>query len=156
MSWHCVGPAFGFAGGGPIIFAIIPGMAARTAALSAAVGSPVPPRAFTALSSIGLTKRDGSTCSSPKIVAVNPPFAFASATSLALSALSTSDSPCRAGFVRSLKMRGELTIAACSGCASGTLMTSMRKSAELGSSFGSALEQPGSSFGERTREEPEM
>ena len=53
-------------------------------------------------------------------------------------------------------MRGELTIAARSGCASGTLITSMRKSAELGSSSGIALEQLASSFGERTLAEPEM
>src|SRR3954463_7975068 len=47
-------------------------------------------------------------------------------------------------------MRGEMTIAACSGCASGTLITSMRNRAELGSCDGSALEQPGSSLGDRT------
>jgi hypothetical protein len=35
-------------------------------------------------------------------------------------------------------MRGELTIAACSGCASGTLITSMRNFTEFGS-FGSLL-----------------
>ena len=40
-------------------------------------------------------------------------------------------------------MRGELTIAACSGCASGTLMTSMRNSAEFGSLSGASSEQPG-------------
>ena len=39
-------------------------------------------------------------------------------------------------------MRGELTIAACSGCASGTLMTSIRKSAEFGSLSGVNLTQP--------------
>ena len=47
------------------------------------------------------------------------------------------------GAVRSLKMRGELTIAACSGCASGTLITSMRKSAEFGSWSGVALDAAG-------------
>ena len=55
-----------------------------------------------------------------------------------------------AARARSWKMRGELTIAACSGCASGTLMTSMRNSAMFGSSSGAASEQPGSSLGERT------
>ena len=40
------------------------------------------------------------------------------------------------------KIRGELTIAAWSGWASGTLMTSMRKCAEFGSSSGDALTQP--------------
>ncbi len=53
-------------------------------------------------------------------------------------------------------MRGELTIAACAGFASGTLMTSMRKSAEFGSLSGRSRTQPGSSFGERTPAEPEM
>src|SRR5438105_1378243 len=62
----------------------------------------------------------------------------------------------RVGAVRSLKMRGELTIRACSGCATGTLMTSMRNSAELGFTSGASATQPGSSLGERTRDEPEM
>ena len=57
--------------------------------------------------------------------------------------MSTCASPCRAGAMRSLKMRGELTIAACSGCASGTLITSMRNSAEFGSWSGVALTHPG-------------
>ena len=52
-------------------------------------------------------------------------------------------------------MRGEVTIFACSGCASGTLITSMRNSDEFGSLSGASLEQPGSSFGERTPAEPE-
>ena len=56
---------------------------------------------------------------------------------------------------RSLKIRGELTIAACSGWASGTLMTSIRNSAEFGSWSGASLEHPGSSLGERTGAEPE-
>ena len=55
-----------------------------------------------------------------------------------------------------MKIRGEDTIAACSGCASGTLMTSIRNRAEFGSSSGMAAEQPASSLGERTLEEPEM
>ena len=53
-------------------------------------------------------------------------------------------------------MRGELTIAAAAGFASGTRMTSMRKSAEFGFVSGESLMQPASSFGERTPEEPEM
>ena len=48
-----------------------------------------------------------------------------------------------------------LTIAACSGCASGTLMTSMRKSAELGFLSGLSRTQPGSSASGRTPAEPE-
>src|SRR5216117_1514084 len=56
--------------------------------------------------------------------AMNAPRARAAA----MSARSASDAPCRTGAVRSLKIRGELTIAACSGCASGTLMTSVRNS----------------------------
>ncbi len=53
-------------------------------------------------------------------------------------------------------MRGLLTIRACSGAASGTRTTSMRKSAELGSSSGSLSEHPASSLGERTGAAPEM
>ena len=58
---------------------------------------------------------------------------------------SSGASPCRAGAVRSWKIRGELTIAACSGCARGTLMTSIRKSAVLGSLSGIVPEQLGNS-----------
>jgi hypothetical protein len=61
----------------------------------------------------------------------------------------------RGGAVRSWKMRGELTMCAFVGSASGTWMTSMRKSAEFGSSSGFAPEHPGSSFGDRTGAEPE-
>src|ERR1051325_12011946 len=53
-------------------------------------------------------------------------------------------------------MRGELTIAACCGAASGTLMTSIRKRALLGFESGLAATQPGSSLGERTGAAPEM
>ena len=51
---------------------------------------------------------------------------------------------------------GELTIAACSGCASGTLIASMRKSDVLGSFGSRTATQPGSSVGERGGAEPEM
>jgi hypothetical protein len=87
---------------------------------------------------------------------VNLPAAFAAASSLAASALSAGVSPCDGGAVRFSKMRGELTIAACSGCATGTLMTSIRNHAVLGSSLGIAATQPSSSLGDRTTEEPEM
>ena len=52
-------------------------------------------------------------------------------------------------------MRGELTMCACSGCASGTLITSMRNSAVFGSSSGDAPEQPASSSPSARRAEPE-
>ena len=52
-------------------------------------------------------------------------------------------------------MRGELTMAAAAGFASGTRMTSMRKSAEFGSSSGEPEAHPGSSSSERTGAEPE-
>ncbi len=74
----------------------------------------------------------------------------------AAAATSSGASPCRAGATRPVKIRGELTIAACSGRASGTLMTSIRNSAELGSFSGLASTHPGSSFGDRTPAEPEM
>ena len=55
----------------------------------------------------------------------------------------------------SAKMRGRLTIAAFSGAASGTLITSMLKSAVFGSSFGSLPEQSVSSSAERTGPVPD-
>jgi hypothetical protein len=48
-----------------------------------------------------------------------------------------------------------LTIFASAGLASGTLITSMLKSAVLGSSFGSLPEQPSSSWADRTGEVPD-
>jgi len=51
-------------------------------------------------------------------------------------------------------MRGELTIAAFSGAASGTRMTSRRNRALFESSIGPSA-QPGSSSAERTRDEPD-
>ena len=73
------------------------------------------------------------TCSSPSIVAVKTPWALASSNAFLFRAMSSGASPCSGGFTRSLKIRGELTTSACSGWASGTLMTSIRNSAELGS-----------------------
>jgi hypothetical protein len=110
------------------------GIAARRAALSAPVAAPEPPRALTTLSNNDLLKLEGRTTSSPKMLAMKSPRARAARTS----SISACDAPCVAGAVRSLKMRGELTIAACSGCASGTLITSMRNFTEFGS-FGSLL-----------------
>ena len=51
-------------------------------------------------------------------------------------------------------MRGELTIAAFSGAASGTWITSSRNRAVFGSSIGPSL-HPGSSSSERTRADPD-
>ena len=83
---------------------------------------------------------------------MNAPRAFACSISIA----SAGDPPCTGGATRSLKIRGEEVIAARSGCASGTLMTSIRNRAEFGSSSGDALTHPGSSSAERTEEDPEM
>ena len=63
--------------------------------------------------------------------------------------------PAIAPVVASAKMRGRLTIAAFAGAASGTLMTSMLKSAVFGSSSGVLLEQPASSSPGRTWPVPE-
>jgi len=52
-------------------------------------------------------------------------------------------------------MRGELTMCACSGWASGTWITSIRNRAELGFESSGALEQPASSLGDRTGADPE-
>src|SRR6059036_1685702 len=96
-------------------------MAPRVAALSAAVGAPLPPRALSTLSSIGLLHSAGRTYSISPTFAVKPPLARQSAACLAAAAMSSGVSPCLGGAVRPLKIRGELTMAACSGWASGTL-----------------------------------
>src|SRR5436853_2561831 len=152
MSWHWVGP-----GGGPLprgtgvtIRSTIAWALVRNTALSAAVGAPVPPRALTMLSSRNVTNRGPRTTSTPLRVAVNPPLARASAAAFAAAAMSSGASPWRAGATRSWKMRGEFTIRACSGCANGTWMTSIRNSAEPGFESGGALEHPASSLGDRT------
>ena len=98
----------------------------------------------------------GSTISSALIFAMNPPWARGGGDRLGRRGDVFRRFAVRGGATRSLKIRGELTIAACSGCASGTLMTSMRNSAELGSLSGVARTHPDSSLGERTPAEPEM
>src|SRR4051812_42116726 len=60
----------------------------------------------------------------------------------------------RGGGARPEKIRGELTIAAFPGSASGTLITSRRNLAVFGSSIGPSA-QPGSSSAERTRDDPD-
>ena len=70
-------------------------------------------------------------------------------------AVSAADTPCVAGAVRSLKMRAVLTIVACSGCATGTRMTSTRKSALFGSVTPPAASQPAISLDGRTPDSPE-
>ncbi len=69
-------------------------------------------------------------------------------------AVSATATPCVGGAVRSLKMRGELTIFACSGCANGTRITSIRNNAVLGSVM-SPPSHPGISVVERTRANPD-
>ena len=160
MSWHCVGPGLvpsGLVGAVWLWYClVISGSAWRRAALSAAVGAPLPPRASITWASRCSTVLFDSTYSSLSTWATNPPLALASATSFLCSAMSSGVSPCFGGSTRSWKIRGELTIAACSGCATGTLMTSIRNRAEFGSCDGIAATQPGSSLSERTCEEPEM
>ena len=111
----------------------MPWSAPRSAVLSAPVGTPVPWRALTTLSSIGRMKPGPSTKSIPRTLAVNPPTARAESAALVAAAMSSGASACVAASVRSLKIRGELTMLASSGWASGTLMTSIRNSAEFGS-----------------------
>ena len=72
-----------------------------------------------------------------------------------ISARSAGEGPCSGGASRPSKMRGDDTMAAAAGLASGTWITSIRKRAELGSSSGSAETQPGSSSAGRTGAEPE-
>ena len=69
--------------------------------------------------------------------------------------MSPGASPCLGGATRSWKILGELTTAAASGLSSGTRITSMRKSAELGSSSGENAEHPASSSEGRTVDEPD-
>src|SRR6478609_2202986 len=94
------------------------------------------------------------TCSLPWTAATYPLFAFASARSLIACTLSSGASGWVFGATRSWKILGELTILAWSGWARGTLMTSIRKRAVLGS-FG-AVTQPASSLEERTGAWPEI
>src|SRR3954451_13167949 len=155
MSWHWVGP-LPLSGCEPTKEATRAGSDWRNAVLSEAVGAPLPPRALTVLSSRAWAQCGFSTCSCPWKEITNPPFALASATFLAFSMLSAGPSPCLGGATRLSKIRGELTMAACSGCASGILMTSMRNQAELGSLVGIAATQPDSSLEDRTGEEPEI
>jgi len=69
-------------------------------------------------------------------------------------ASTASRSGLRGATGKPLKIRGELTIAAVSGFANGTLMTSRRKRAELGSSIPPSA-QPGTSSAERTPAVPD-
>jgi len=70
-------------------------------------------------------------------------------------AVSAYATPCEDTATRSLKMRGLLTIRACSGCASGTRITSMRNSALFGSVVSFPVLHPGSSVLERTGASPD-
>ena len=74
---------------------MMPGSAARSAALSAAVAAaaPAPPRAFTTLSSIGCTMLSRSTISLPPIDAVKAPRARASASVFRLASMSAGPLP---------------------------------------------------------------
>ena len=64
-------------------------------------------------------------------------------------------SPEIAPIAASAKTRGRFTMRAFSGSASGTWMTSMLKSAVLGSSLGSSPEHSASSSAERTAPVPD-
>ena len=119
MSWHWVGPGptpFLVPGGTALTSAsTIPWSAPRSAVLSAPVGPPVPWRALTTLSSIGRTNPGPSTKSMPRTFAVKPPTARAESAARVAAAISSGVSACVAASVRSLKIRGELTMLASSG-----------------------------------------
>src|SRR6476469_3198577 len=150
MSWHWVGPAVG--GTGPIVLATSADSAARAAAVSSAVGTPDRPRSrMVSATSVSPSSELRISC-----IPMNDTTKAPEAWAFAVAAMSSLVSPCSGAAVRSLKIRGELTMAACSGCASGTLMTSIRNSAEFESTDGSVQTHPASSLGERTLEEPEM
>src|SRR2546421_11740808 len=95
-----------------------------------------------------------NTYSRPFTAAVKPPLARASAAILACRATSYGASAWVAGAVSESKLRGELTISACCGAASGTLITSMRQRALLGFESGGVVTQPGSAVGVRTGPAP--
>ncbi len=107
------------------------------------------------LSSIGVTNRLLTTRSWPNSRATYPPWARAESTTRLPSSISCCISPCCGGGASESKMRGELTIAASCGAASGTLMTSMRNSELFGFESGDCRTHPGSSVGERTGAEPD-
>jgi len=90
-----------------------------------------------------------------ELAATQGPAGSAARSARAAAAMSSGASPWRAGATRSWKMRGELTIAARSGCDSGTLMTSMRNCAVFGLSVMLPWLHPGNSSAERTPADPE-
>ena len=155
MSWHWVGPGRGplpGAGAAPIIVAIDRREApSRSAALSAAVGAPVPPRALTMLSSIGVDELVGQHVLLAVDLDGEAARARASAAACFAAATSSGVSPCAGGASEVLEdARRAHDRRLLPGCASGTLMTSIRNSAEFGSLSGASRTQPGSSLGERT------
>src|SRR2546422_17946 len=157
MSWHWTGPGRGaFPGvGGLTMRSTMACRPALRAALSAPVGAPLPPRALMMLSSRAATNRGPTTISVPRIVAVNPPLARASAAALAAAAISSGASPCDSRAARSARIAGLLTTCACSGWARGTWITSIRNRSLFGSLSGVRSEHPASSLGERTGAEPQ-
>ena len=138
MSWHCVGARTSdrsFAAADPSSSRSSPGIAARSAALSAPVGLPVPPRAFTMLSSIGFVNCGGSTICLATDVGDEITARLARRS---IAAMSSGAAPCDFGAVRSFEdARAVHDLRGLPGFASGTWMTSMRKSDEFGSCPGS-------------------
>ena len=154
MSWHCVGPVG--TGLGPSVASMMCGSASRTIALSAAVGAPVrAPRAHG-----HAEERVGVLLAQDLILAVHRHDERAlgprAVDGLLLGRDVLRRLPVLGGRGQVIEDPGELTMAACSGCASGTLMTSIRNSAELESRSGVTPTQPDSSLGERTVADPEM
>ena len=86
--------------------------------------------------------------------AMNAPAAFAVASVFAAASLSASDRPCAGAALSPAKMLARPTTAAEAGLASGTLMISMRKRDEFGSSAATSA-QPASSPAERMPDEPD-
>ncbi len=69
--------------------------------------------------------------------------------------LSASERPCVGAALRSAKMFARFTTAACSGCASGTLMISMRMSDVAAFERVVSARHPGSSLDDRSGADPE-
>src|SRR6185503_11532704 len=138
---------------------------ARSSAVSAAVavdaesnGATVPPRALTMLSRIERRKNRFTTNSSlvTGLTAMKPPPAARTESTARFCALrSASDCPCDAVALRPEKMLARLTTVACLGCASGTLMISMRINDDAALESGVWATHPGSSLGDRIGAEPE-
>ena len=161
MSWHwersLTAPSPPPPGAAANMRFMTPWIPPRSALLSAAVATPLPPRAFTMESSAMRTSCGGTTMSAPDcgLRAMKAPAARARASCEDAASLSASERPWRGGSLRPVKMLARPTTAAREGSASGTLMISMRRRDELASVDATSPAHPASSAEGRMDDEPE-